>query len=104
MSSSDSNGSPDPAKRKPAPRARKRDHVLPYEAPDDQRPASSTPTEQQLERELPGGRTSRFRGHDPYAALRLKNYRLYAAAFWMSVIGGQTQNVAVGWEIYNRTN
>src|SRR4051812_50178351 len=39
-----------------------------YEQPDNERPASATPTEQQLERELPGGRD----GHDPYAALRYR--------------------------------
>src|SRR4051794_15808596 len=75
-----------------------------YEQPDNERPASATPTEQQLERELPGGRDARRDGHDPYAALRYPGYRLYAGAFAMSVIGGQTQNVAVGWEIYNKTH
>jgi MFS family permease len=81
--------------------------ILAYEAPDGERPSSGSPTEQDLEREAPTIRQldySQERTHDPYAALRLRNYRLYAAAFWMSVIGGQTQNVAVGWEIYKKTN
>jgi len=52
---------------------------------------------------MPGGRDARRRGHDPYAAFRLRNYRLYAAAFGISVIGGQMQNAAVGWETYKRT-
>src|SRR4051794_8497260 len=74
-----------------------------YEAPELERPASSTPTEAQLEREMPGGHQALGRGHDPYAAFRYGNYQLYAAAFWMSVIGGQMQNAAVGWETYKRT-
>ena len=75
--------------------------VLAYEAPDTERSSSAMPTEQQLERELP---PRAGRAHDPYAALRIGHYRLFAAAFCASVIGGQTQNVAVGWQIYQKTN
>lgn len=81
--------------------------ILGYETPDGERPSSASPTEQQLESEAPAIPQldySPARARDPYAALRLRNYRLYAAAFWMGVIGGQTQNVAVGWEIYKKTN
>ncbi len=72
-----------------------------YEPPDLQRPSSASPTESQLEAELPLGHSAR--GHDPYAALRIRDYRLFAGAFLMSVIGGQMQTVAVGWEIYKKT-
>jgi MFS family permease len=75
-----------------------------YEQPDTERPASATPSEPVLERELPTGRDARREGHDPYAALRYGGYWLYASAFALSVIGGQTLNVAVGWEIYNKTH
>ncbi|MGH7177537.1 MAG: MFS transporter [Tepidisphaeraceae bacterium] len=71
-----------------------------YEPPDNERAASASPTEPQLEAELHvAGRG----GHDPYLALRNRNYGVFAMAFLMSVIGGQMQTVAVGWEIYSRT-
>jgi MFS family permease len=74
-----------------------------YEQPDNERPASASPTEHQLEREVPLGYESHVAGHDPYAALRHPSYLLYALAFALSVIGGQTLTVAVNWEIYERT-
>src|SRR3982751_349729 len=64
------------------------------------RPASSAPTEAQLECEPPGG--SRSAGHDPYAALRFPNYWLYSLGWVFSVIGQQVQSVAVGWEVTHR--
>ena len=72
-----------------------------YERPDPERPASASPTEQELEAQMPSG--SRAGGHDPYAALRLKDYRYYAAGWIISVIGQQIQTVAVEWDIYTRT-
>ncbi|MBI2195258.1 MAG: MFS transporter [Planctomycetes bacterium] len=42
-------------------------------------------------------------GHDPYAALRLPGYRLYALGWLFGVVGHQIQGVAVGWEVYQRT-
>jgi MFS family permease len=74
-----------------------------YEPPDVDRPASAAPTEPQLERELPVGRDAGAGAHDPYAALRIADYRLFALAFLVAVIGGQVQTVAVGWEIYEKT-
>lgn len=74
---------------------------LAYEPPDVERPASASPTESQLESELPGGRDTG--GHDPYAALRFRDYRFYVSSFFLSVIAGQMQIVAVGWEIYQKT-
>src|SRR5436190_1016864 len=72
-----------------------RDSQLPaYEPPDTERAASAAPTETQL--------TARAE-HDPYLALRHRNFRLFAAAFLVSVLGGQMQTVAVGWEIYQKT-
>src|SRR5258707_11665294 len=75
--------------------------ALSYEHPNVERPASAAPTEGELECQTPGG--SRARGHDPYAALRLRDYRLYSAGWVSSVIGQQIQDVAVGWDIFNRT-
>ena len=42
--------------------------------------------------------------HDPYRALRHRDYRLLLAAGILASIGGEIQAVAVGWEIYARTH
>jgi MFS family permease len=41
---------------------------------------------------------------DPYAAFRHRNFRLYAAGNFLSVIGRQMLDVALGWEMYQRTH
>lgn len=41
--------------------------------------------------------------HDPYAALRIRDYRLFLFGNIMAVIGMQMQAVAIGYEIYERT-
>ncbi|HEX8916449.1 MAG TPA: MFS transporter [Humisphaera sp.] len=41
--------------------------------------------------------------HDPYAALRVGDFRLFSLGFAASVIGLQAMSVAVGWELYART-
>ncbi|MFY9222621.1 MAG: MFS transporter [Blastocatellia bacterium] len=42
--------------------------------------------------------------HDPIAALRIKDFQLYSMGAVLAVIGSQMQSVAVGWELYERTN
>jgi MFS family permease len=42
--------------------------------------------------------------HDPYAALRFADYRCLLAGGVLASIGGEIQAVAVGWELYERTN
>ncbi|HEY3413105.1 MAG TPA: MFS transporter [Armatimonadota bacterium] len=42
--------------------------------------------------------------HDPYAALRLREYQLYALGNVLGILGAQAQSVAVGWELYERTH
>ncbi len=78
-----------------------------YEQPDEiasaDRPASAMPTKHALEYESPAGHDSRAGGHDPYAALRVPEFRLYFIAFLLTVIAGQIQTAAVGWEIYTKT-
>jgi MFS family permease len=70
-----------------------------YESPDEYRPASSAPTEGELEREaLPI--TPK---HDPYAALRFPAYRLFSMGWMVAVIGSQMTAVGLGWEIYDRS-
>jgi MFS family permease len=71
-----------------------------YELPNEDRPSSASPTEKELEQQVPPTPP----GHDPYAALRYPAYRYYAASYSLAVIGGQIQLSAVDWELYTRTN
>src|SRR6188508_816787 len=41
--------------------------------------------------------------HDPFAALRERNYRLFIAGWLPASIGLQMQSTALAWEIYERT-
>ncbi len=41
--------------------------------------------------------------HDPYAALKIPEFRLYVAARWCITIALQIQGVVVGWQIYQLT-
>ncbi|MEJ1930298.1 MFS transporter [Nostoc sp. NIES-2111] len=42
--------------------------------------------------------------HDPFAALRFRDYRLFTLGRVLLSIGSQMQTVAIGWELYERTN
>ena len=42
--------------------------------------------------------------HDPYAALRCRDYRLLLAGGVLASVGGEIEAVAVGWELYQRTH
>ncbi len=42
--------------------------------------------------------------HDPYAALRHRDYRLFLSAGVLASIGSEVQATAIGWELYRRTN
>jgi MFS family permease len=42
--------------------------------------------------------------HDPYAALRVRDFRLYLIGNLLATVGTQMQTVAVGWELYERTH
>jgi MFS family permease len=69
---------------------------LAYEPPDDERPASAAvPPPQVLEKESI---------HDPYAALRYRDFGLYLVGWFVSVIGSQVLEVAVAWDLYQRTH
>jgi len=41
--------------------------------------------------------------HDPYAAWRFRDYRLFFIGRVLSSMGYQMQSVAIGWELYERT-
>jgi MFS family permease len=43
-------------------------------------------------------------GHDPYEALRSPSYRRLLSGNVLASIGTEMQNVAVGWELYERTS
>ncbi len=42
--------------------------------------------------------------NDPYRAFRHRNYRLYMIGRIIATMGGQLTSVAIGWELYERTN
>ncbi|HUQ48848.1 MAG TPA: MFS transporter [Gemmatimonadaceae bacterium] len=42
--------------------------------------------------------------HDPYAALRFRDFRLFLVGRILGVIGWQMLQVALGWELYERTH
>lgn len=48
--------------------------------------------------DLPPGR------HDPYAALRVPNYRRFVGGWMFAAMGLQMQAMALGWEVYERTD
>src|ERR671916_153018 len=45
----------------------------------------------------------RLTTHDPYAALRLRDFRLFLIASVTASLGVEMQAVTVGWELYERT-
>ncbi|HKD75794.1 MAG TPA: MFS transporter, partial [Ktedonobacterales bacterium] len=42
--------------------------------------------------------------HDPYLALHYRDFRLLLAGRFVATMGEQMLNVAIGWELYQRTN
>jgi MFS family permease len=71
---------------------------LAYEQPEDERPASAAaPPEEVLD---PHPKVK----HDPYAALRYRDFVLYLTGWIVSVIGSQVLEVAVAWDLYQRTH
>jgi len=52
------------------------------------------------DRESPGEHS----GHDPYAALRGRDFRLMLCGNLLSMLGLQALSTAVGWEVFDRTN
>ncbi|MBV7330144.1 MFS transporter [Chloroflexi bacterium TSY] len=48
--------------------------------------------------------STKSKRHDPYAAFRHANYRYYIIGWFFAMLGTRAQSVAIGWEIYERTN
>ena len=44
-----------------------------------------------------------LKSHDPYAAFRVPQYRLYLSGWLFALMGTRIQSVAIGWEMYQRT-
>lgn len=42
-------------------------------------------------------------GHDPYAAFRLRDFRLYSLGWLFATVAYQMQSAAIGWEVYRWT-
>ncbi|MGB7161231.1 MAG: MFS transporter [Tepidisphaeraceae bacterium] len=76
-----------------------------YEEPDPDRPASSAPTEGELEYAAPAipALDRSPPRHDPYAALRHPNYLIFSVGWLISVVGHHMVSTALGWEVYDRT-
>ncbi len=55
------------------------------------------------ERGVPGASSDAQTRHDPYRALRYRNFRLLFIGIFLSSIGEQMVTVAIGWELYDRT-
>lgn len=53
--------------------------------------------------EEPSATDTQIEAHDPYAALRVREFRAYCAGWLFGIIGQQIQGVAVGWDVYHRT-
>ncbi|MCC6320449.1 MAG: MFS transporter [Phycisphaerales bacterium] len=66
-------------------------------------PPHSEPPTTQVEEESPAERSAGVR-HDPYAALRLPDYRRFAGGWIFASMGLQMQGMALGWEVYERTH
>src|SRR5688572_25936312 len=42
--------------------------------------------------------------HDPYAALRYRDYRFFLTGNVLAALGSESLTVAVAWEVYERTD
>ena len=45
-----------------------------------------------------------FERHDPYASLRVRNYRWFIVSLFTMTVGSQIQVIVVSWQIYNLTH
>jgi MFS family permease len=64
--------------------------------------AADAPSETSLSPHGASGDHAAF--HDPYAALRIPGFRLFTIGGVIATLGQQMQTVAIGWELYERTN
>src|SRR5258708_19510377 len=62
------------------------------------------PREEDAIAEIPDQAVSSVQAHDPYAALRFRDFRLLVVGRFIASLGEQMVSVAIGWELYERTN
>jgi MFS family permease len=55
-------------------------------------------------KQKPTHHNSKAAQHDPLAAMKCRDYRLFTIGRVVLFTGGQMQTVALGWELYERTN
>src|SRR5205823_3622131 len=82
------------------------DPKIAYESPDPERPATESPALPTIPDQPPpplSGQASAPTTHDPYAALRFRDYRFYSIGWLCASIGFQMQITTIGWEIYQWT-
>ncbi|MGE3109153.1 MAG: MFS transporter [Phycisphaerales bacterium] len=75
----------------------------PGDAPGSNTSASSTDPVKDA-RQGPSSVRADDAPHDPFAAVRVANYRLFASGFVFSSTGLQMLATALGWEMYDRTS
>jgi MFS family permease len=82
------------------------DTKIAYESPDPERPATEAPALPNVPYEPASAEpaeTTPLTEHDPYLALRYRDYRFYSIGWLCASIGFQMQIAAIGWEIYQWT-
>src|SRR5258707_6651456 len=62
------------------------------------------PREEDAITEIPDQTVTSVEAHDPYAALRFRDFRLLVVGRFIASLGEQMISVAIGWELYERTN
>ncbi|WP_016952074.1 MFS transporter [Anabaena sp. PCC 7108] len=55
-------------------------------------------------KQKPNNHNNQAAQHDPFAAIRFRDYRLFTIGRVLLFTAGQMQTVALGWELYERTN
>ncbi|HEX8236742.1 MAG TPA: MFS transporter [Abditibacteriaceae bacterium] len=73
------------------------------DAPDDERPTGASADVADVTHQIDTSDSDvSARSHDPYAALRIRDYRFYAIGSFIAAMTAQMLDVAVAWEISER--
>jgi hypothetical protein len=71
--------------------------------PEDDRPSGAIVDVSDISHQIEADQSGQgARSHDPYAALRIRDYRFYAIGSFIAAMTGQMLDVAVAWEISER--
>jgi hypothetical protein len=78
-------------------------HANLQETPEDDRPTGAIVDVADVAHQIDAsGEGHSARSHDPYAALKIRDYRFYAIGSFIAAMTGQMLDVAVAWEISER--